>query len=155
MTHSEKKRNRESWNVICVSQVSVATLLSAPLSSSTAMETINYPTLTNLHHHFYGQPCSRQELPSWECPAGTARIGSKRKNRSGTGEMWPGVTEVAKGWASPPWSGMEGKNPSPSCFICNSWSQGEPGHLKSMERCFLGFMFAGLVSWLTSCVSQS
>lgn len=44
------------------------------LSSSTAMETINYPALTNLHHHFYGQFCTEKELPCWKCPAGAARM---------------------------------------------------------------------------------
>lgn len=92
MTHSEEKK-RGRWNVIRVSQVSAAIPYLAPQCSSlhsTAMETINYPPLTNFHHHFYGQRCSRKELPSWNCTAGAAGTCVQKEEawkRAVTGEM--------------------------------------------------------------------
>lgn len=47
----------------------------------------------------------------------------------------------------PPWSGTMEKNPSASYSIWNSWSQGEPGHLKSTEI-FPWVSVAWVVSWL-------
>lgn len=151
MTHSEEKKQGR-WNVIRVSQVSVAIPYLTPqcsLSSSTAMETINYPPLTNFHHRFYGQRCSRKELPSWNCTAGAAGPCIQKEEawkRAVTGEM-------AEGWDEQLGKRLRGqarweKTPSPSYFICNSWNQGEPGHLQSMERFFLGFMFGqGALGW--------
>lgn len=157
MTHSEEKKQGR-WNVIRVSQVSAAIPYLAPQCSSlhsTAMETINYPPLTNFHHHFYGQRCSRKELPSWNCTAGAAGMCVQKEaawKRAVTGEM-------AKEWDEQVGKCSmvrhDGKNPLLLPISSNSWNQGGPGHLKSMERFFLGLMFGqGALGWFQGSDSE-
>lgn len=126
------------------------------LSSSTAMETINYPALTNLHHYFYGQFCTEKELPCWKCPAGAARMWIQQEklwNRAG--ETWPVEIDVAKGWEwatgkVSPWSGLVGKKNLfllISSVIVGVWENMDTW--KAWRDFCLGLMFAGLVSWLS------
>lgn len=88
--------------------------------------------------------CLHSKLPSWNSQELYPKARRMEKSWR-SGEIWPQgnthgqrcdvqqCTTCAQVW----W----GKNPSPCYFLRNRWNQGEPGHLKTTERFFLGFKF--------------
>lgn len=139
MTHSEEKKQGR-WNVISVSQVSVAIPHLTPQCSS-LLQHCHGNNKFSCSHKFaqsflwsvlLKKGAASLELHSWVCiqkeELWKREIGDVASgNRGGMGKCASMVRH-------------DGQTPSPSCFICNSWSQAEPGHLKSMERLLLGFM---------------
>jgi len=81
------------------------------------------------------------------CTAGTARkclqgegVWKSREIRPWWQHTWPrGAMRNSASGSAVKYDGE--KNPSPCYCLRNRWNQGEPGHLKTMERFFLGFMF--------------
>lgn len=148
---TRKKRNREDekWSVSQVSAAIPCSLLSALLS---LLQHCHGNDKLSCSHKFapsflwsvlHRKGAALLEVPSW---------GSQDVNPTGKTmeQSWRNMASGMSNWESVSMVRLGGKKKSfPSYFICNSWSLGEHGHLKSMEKFFLGLMFAGLVSWLS------